>query len=98
MDDGLADVLAEHLRSGLERAQEQRLDEVVVEARVSRVELRISDGAQDIEPLIQGRNIRMDVDEQRCALFYYTVRAPRSLNRILGGRFKWKASNLPSVV
>ena len=38
------------------------------------------------------------IDEQRCALFYYTVRAPRSLNRILGGGLKWKASNLPSVV
>ena len=39
--DVLADVLAEHLRSGLEAAQEQHLDVVVVKARVSRVEFRI---------------------------------------------------------
>ena len=61
----LADVLAEHLRSGLKGAQEQRLDEVVVEARVSRVELRISDGAQNSEPLLQRRAIRMGIKNGR---------------------------------
>ena len=61
----LADVLAENLRSGPERAQEQRLDGVVVEARVSRVELRISDGAQNSEPLLQRRAIRTDVKNGR---------------------------------
>ena len=44
--DALADVLAEHLRSSLEAAQEQHLDVVVVKARVSWVKLRIGDGAQ----------------------------------------------------
>jgi hypothetical protein len=63
--DKLADVLAEHLRSGLEGAQEQRLDEVVIEARVSRVELRISDGAQNSEPLLQRRAMRMDIKNGR---------------------------------
>ena len=46
-------------------AHDPRLDGVVAEARVSRVELRIGDGAQDIEPLIQGRVIRMDVENRR---------------------------------
>ena len=38
---------------------------MVVEARVSRIELRIGDGAQDIEPLVQRRVIRMDVKKGR---------------------------------
>ena len=61
----LANVFAEHLRSGLEGAQEKRLDEMVVEARVSRIELQIGDGAQDIEPFIQRRVVRMDVKNRR---------------------------------
>ena len=36
-----------------------------IKARVGRVELRIGDGAQDIEPLIQRRVIRMDVEDRR---------------------------------
>ena len=61
----LAGVLAEHLRSGLEGVQEQRLDGVVVEARVSRVELRISDGAQNSESLLQRRAMRMEIKNGR---------------------------------
>ena len=38
---------------------------MVVEARVGRIELRIGDGAQNIEPLIQRRVIRMDVENGR---------------------------------
>ena len=47
-------MFAEHLRSGLEGAQEKRLGEMVVEARVSRIELWIGDGAQDIGHLSRG--------------------------------------------
>ena len=38
---------------------------MVIEARVSRVELRISDGAQNSEPFVQRRCIRMDIKHGR---------------------------------
>ena len=63
--DILADVLAEHLRGGLEAAQEQHLDVVVVKARVSRVELRIGDGARYTEPLVKRCVVGMNVENGR---------------------------------
>ena len=63
--DKLADMLAEYFRSRLESTKEQRLDEVVIQARMSWVKLWVGDGAQNSEPFLQRRGLRMDIEDGR---------------------------------
>ena len=63
--DKLANMLAENFRSRLESTKEQRFDEVMVQARMSWIKLWVGDGAQNREPFVQRRVMRMDVEDRR---------------------------------
>ena len=55
----------EFRRLRLEGAKEQRLDEVVIQARMSWIKLWVGDGAQNSEPFVQRRGMRVDIEDRR---------------------------------